>query len=254
MYQACVIDNNPITLSLLHERLCQVKSSFIFHTHLLNEDDHIQELIKKDISLVIFNVEMISEDSLALCKDIRSVSDIAIVFICAKFNYQMIKAAMQYKISDILTYPYTNQDITASLLHIEQEIKQSDEQSLHYIQQDHNVDSERNENVIEQVKSFIHKELHQQITLKQISKALHFNYAYLGQKFKNQENVSFNEYLLQQRMERAKQLLQQTDLKIYEIAQEVGYTEIDWFYKKFREYTGVSANEYRKKNALSLAN
>jgi YesN/AraC family two-component response regulator len=47
-------------------------------------------------------------------------------------------------------------------------------------------------------------------------------------------------------MERAKMLLEQTDLKIYEIANEVGYTEIDWFYKRFKSYTGVSANEYRK--------
>lgn len=58
--------------------------------------------------------------------------------------------------------------------------------------------------------------------------------------------MSFNEYLFIQRMERAKMLLEQTDLKIYEIANEVGYTEIDWFYKRFKSYTGVSANEYRK--------
>jgi YesN/AraC family two-component response regulator len=59
--------------------------------------------------------------------------------------------------------------------------------------------------------------------------------------------MTFNEYLLKQRMEKVKALLESTDLKVYEIANEVGYSEMDWFYKKFKSYTGVSANEYRKK-------
>lgn len=75
------------------------------------------------------------------------------------------------------------------------------------------------------------EQLHRNITLKQISDSLNFNCAYLGQKFKQQENMSFNEYLLRQRMEKAKLLLETTDMKIYEIADAVGYSEIDWFYK-----------------------
>lgn len=47
-------------------------------------------------------------------------------------------------------------------------------------------------------------------------------------------------------MEKAKLLLETTEMKIHEIAGAVGYMEIDWFYKKFKEYTGTSANEYRK--------
>lgn len=105
------------------------------------------------------------------------------------------------------------------------------------------------ENVIHQVKEYVDKMLHTNITLKEISRKLHFNCSYLGQKFKHQENMSFNEYLFMQRMERAKVLLEQTDLKVYEIARKVGYTELDWFYKRFKTYTGVSANEYRKRVA-----
>ncbi|KWX74392.1 hypothetical protein AMQ84_20560 [Paenibacillus riograndensis] len=51
---------------------------------------------------------------------------------------------------------------------------------------------------------------------------------------------------LLRRMEKAKLLLETTEMKIYEITDAVGYTEIDWFYKKFKEYTGTSAYEYRE--------
>jgi len=57
--------------------------------------------------------------------------------------------------------------------------------------------------------------------------------------------MGFNEYLLRIRMEKAIQLLLHSDKKVYEIAYEVGYKQLDWFYKKFKSYTGISASEYR---------
>lgn len=104
---------------------------------------------------------------------------------------------------------------------------------------------------IEQVKCFVEQELHCNVTLKTISRRLHLNCAYLGQKFKLHENITFHEYLLRRRMEKAKLLLEQTTLKVYEVAREVGYSETDWFYKKFKAYTGVSANAYRKQTSIT---
>ncbi|WP_020619979.1 helix-turn-helix transcriptional regulator [Paenibacillus daejeonensis] len=104
---------------------------------------------------------------------------------------------------------------------------------------------------IEKVKSYVEQELHCHVTLKKISNRLHLNCAYLGQKFKLHENITFHEYLLRQRMEKAKTLLAQTSLKVYEVAREVGYSETDWFYKKFKAYTGVSANAYRKQTSIT---
>lgn len=83
------------------------------------------------------------------------------------------------------------------------------------------------------------------ISLKAISEQIYVNPAYLGQLFKAAEGMSFNDYLLRVRMEKAKELLRTTDKKVFEVATEVGYREIDWFYKKFKEYTGVSPSEYR---------
>ncbi|MFS0725574.1 helix-turn-helix domain-containing protein [Paenibacillus sp. 1P07SE] len=104
---------------------------------------------------------------------------------------------------------------------------------------------------IEQVKAYVAQELHRNITLKKISRLLHLNCAYLGQKFKLHENITFHEYLMRQRMEKAKSLLAHTRLKVYEVAREVGYSETDWFYKKFKAYTGVSANAYRKQTSIT---
>lgn len=99
------------------------------------------------------------------------------------------------------------------------------------------------------VKAYVRDHLNEEITLKKIADILHFNCAYLGQKFKMEENISFNDYMLQERMKKAKQLLLSTNLRIYEIALEVGYRDIDWFYKKFKAYAGSSPNAYRRQKA-----
>jgi YesN/AraC family two-component response regulator len=98
---------------------------------------------------------------------------------------------------------------------------------------------------IEQVKELARRQFHQNINLRLIAGQIYMNSTYLGQLFKMHEGVSFQQYLLKLRMEHAKELLVNTDKRVYEIAAEVGYREMDWFYKKFREYTGKSPGEFR---------
>jgi two-component system response regulator YesN len=109
----------------------------------------------------------------------------------------------------------------------------------------HRVKDQQPNKVFETVKKLVQEQYHTQISLRSVAQQVYMNPHYLGKLFKVNANVSFNEYMLQLRMERAKELLLFTDKKVYEIAQEVGFGELDWFYKRFKTYTGVSAGEFR---------
>ena len=67
------------------------------------------------------------------------------------------------------------------------------------------------------------------ITLKSLSEKYYVNSAYLGQLFRKKNGQSFKDYLNNYRMERAADLLLHTDKKIVEIAEEVGYHDLDYF-------------------------
>ncbi|MDR0271676.1 response regulator [Paenibacillus sp.] len=103
-------------------------------------------------------------------------------------------------------------------------------------------------NPVSELKQIVEAHYSEQISLKSIAKQIHMNATYLGQLFKSSEGTSFNDYLLQLRMNKACALLANTDMKVYEVASAVGYKQLDWFYKKFKENVGVSANEYRSKS------
>lgn len=84
------------------------------------------------------------------------------------------------------------------------------------------------------------------LTLKDLGKKYYVNSAYLGQMFKKQYGESFKDYLNRIRMVKAEELLLNTNLKIHEIAEEVGYSDVDYFINRFISYAGCTPAKYRK--------
>lgn len=84
------------------------------------------------------------------------------------------------------------------------------------------------------------------ITLKQLSEKYFVNSAYLGQLFRKKYRQSFKDYLIRYRMEQAAAKLIRTDKKIYEIAEEVGYRDLDYFVNRFIDIKGCTPAKFRK--------
>lgn len=97
------------------------------------------------------------------------------------------------------------------------------------------------------VEKEIRERYQENITLKEFSKKYFVNSAYLGQMFRKQYGVSFKEYLNHYRIEKAAEYLLHTDDKIYQIADKVGYKDLDYFINKFIAEKGCTPTNYRKK-------
>lgn len=85
------------------------------------------------------------------------------------------------------------------------------------------------------------------LTLKELAQSINVNAAYLGRIFSGHVGQSFNDYVATYRMAQARELLKNDSLMVYEIAQAVGYTDIDHFYRLFKKHTGISPSAYRRK-------
>lgn len=84
------------------------------------------------------------------------------------------------------------------------------------------------------------------LTLKDLGKKYYVNSAYLGQMFKKQYGESFKDYLNKVRMVKAEELLLNSDLKVHEIAEKVGYSDVDYFINRFISYAGCTPAKFRK--------
>lgn len=102
--------------------------------------------------------------------------------------------------------------------------------------------------VLDDILYYIDHNYQSNIKLETIAPLFGYNSAYLGKIFHKTVGESFNSYVDHMRIEHSKVLLIQSTAKVYEIAEKVGYRNVDYFHKKFRKYVGESPAEFRKKN------
>lgn len=83
------------------------------------------------------------------------------------------------------------------------------------------------------------------MSITELSKIMNISSTYITNSFKKFEGMSFYEYLTQLRMNEAGRLLLQSGKKIYEVAEEVGYTSSQSFIRAFKKYYGVTPEKFR---------
>lgn len=80
-----------------------------------------------------------------------------------------------------------------------------------------------------------------------IASALYVNDSYLSRLFKEETGLGVIEYITTLRMQKAAELLHNTDLKNYEIAEEIGINDPHYFGQCFKKHYGMTASNFRKK-------
>ncbi|WP_240418988.1 response regulator [Paenibacillus periandrae] len=109
---------------------------------------------------------------------------------------------------------------------------------------EHNIPKKKD--IITEVKEYISTHYNEPITLADLAARFFISPYYLSQFFKQKTGDTYMNFLTQIRIGKAKELLEKTDLKVYEICQMVGYSDSQHFARLFEKLTGCKPREYRK--------
>ncbi|RAV19687.1 helix-turn-helix domain-containing protein [Paenibacillus contaminans] len=115
--------------------------------------------------------------------------------------------------------------------------------AIHLIQQK----SDDQDPITRFVMDYLDRHLHEDINLDIMADKLNITSGYLSTYFKEKTGMNFSDYLNDLRVQRAKALLLNVELKIQEVAALVGYQNVNSFIRMFKRYSGVTPGEYRKK-------
>ena len=108
------------------------------------------------------------------------------------------------------------------------------------------IGSPTRDSVLDNILQYIRHNYQEDLKLSTIAELFGYNSSYLGKIFTKTTGKNFNAYLDEVRIENSMRLLMNDNYKVYEIAQLVGYSNVDYFHKKFRKHTGISPAEYRR--------
>jgi len=100
--------------------------------------------------------------------------------------------------------------------------------------------------VIAEVQKTLIEKCEEKITLGEIAEQIYMSPKYLGTLFKKETGISFKEFQTAAKICRAKTLLADRNIRISEIAERLGYQDVDYFSRVFRQETEVSPSVYRR--------
>ena len=106
--------------------------------------------------------------------------------------------------------------------------------------------SEKDNPLIENIKSYIDSNLEFDIKISDITRFFHYNNQYIGRLFKNETGYTITEYINHQRINRSKKLLKNTSDTVISISNKVGFNNVTYFNRLFKKETTLTPEEYRK--------
>lgn len=100
-------------------------------------------------------------------------------------------------------------------------------------------------NTIRKIEQIVGEEYAKPLSMKYIADQLYLNHIYLGQIFKKETGISLNDYINKVRISKAKKLLKAANSMVYEVAEQVGFSDSQYFSTVFKKIVGVSPKEYK---------
>ena len=96
--------------------------------------------------------------------------------------------------------------------------------------------------------SYIQQNFTGKISLREFGEQFHLSEKYISRYFKEHFHITLSQYVTDLRLEHAKQLLQDTDIPVTDVAMQSGYQNVSYFIRSFQKAYAVSPLKYRKNN------
>lgn len=236
MIKTIIVEDERLFRESLKKKIDKFNDFTVVATAANSRDAFLE--IEKNIPDVIFtDVRMSGQDGLEFISDIRDKYDkeIIVVYVSGYPNFDYVRKAMQLKAFDYLTKPIIKEDLQIVINKIREVMQTKEEKPLPIQSKD----------VIEVAKEWILNHL-MDASLEQVAAYVHMNPSSFSRKFKKYTGMTFIQFLTQERMTTARELLKNPVYKINEISQTVGYSDYQHFYMTFKKSFGVGPEEYRR--------
>jgi YesN/AraC family two-component response regulator len=246
MQSILLVDDERWVRTALRKVIERCDQPFQIVQECANGLEAIDWLTNHEADLIMTDVRMPIMDGVCLVKELREKNKQSeIIMISGYDDFQYVQFALRNQVADYLLKPVEVEDMNRCLTMVssrQSRMKTKQHMSAATKGSDEKLES----SAIQQVIYYIQSTIPGEITLQEAAAKVHLNPSYLSQLFKQQMKMNFVEYVLEQRMERAKRLLANTCLRISEVAERVGYADLAYFSNAFKRVTGKTPTEFRK--------
>lgn len=251
MYKLLIVDDEPLIRRGI-KSLVDLSGLGISEVFEAGDGEQAFEVAEAEApDIILMDINMPGTDGLTAAAQIRELQPDAVIVILTGYSYfEYAQTAIRAGVDDYILKPVSKDDIEVVLkkaVHrlqakVRDENRKSYEQAFEAL--DEGVDSA---DTAEIVAEYMRKNLfEEELSLAKMADDIGFNSSYLSGVIKQIYGLPFQDYVNRERMEKAKLLLLSTSLKNYEIAEEVGIADVNYFITKFKKTWGITPKQYRR--------
>ncbi|QMV43626.1 response regulator transcription factor [Cohnella cholangitidis] len=256
MYKVLLVEDETVIRQGLRELIGQSTSQFGVTGEAANGMEALEYLKCEIPDLMITDIRMREMDGLTLASKVKEMyPDLPVVIISGYGEFEYARKAIEFGVSNYLLKPIERLELVSTLDKIKLSLDQR-----HGIAASPPSGAKLNEpnasgdarKIIRDVKEFVKLHTDGDLRLQTVAARVHLNATYLSQLFKAETGTNYSEYVSEARMERAKWLLANTRLKIYDVARLSGHQSPKHFMLVFKQQVGLTAGDYRDQYGQSV--
>ncbi|HJC24539.1 MAG TPA: response regulator [Candidatus Eisenbergiella merdavium] len=207
-------------------------------------------LVEKQPELLITDIKMPRISGLDLCALVEEKGySTSIIIVSGYGEFEYAKRAMRYGVSEYLVKPILKADMEEVMDRL---LKSRPEWRERVKKEEGNGTGRDRKELIAYIQKYISDNFDKPLSLDMIGEAVHLHPAYLSGLFKEETGGNLSGYIADVRMQKAAELLEQTELRVNEIMCLTGYRKSQHFTKLFREKFGATPMEYRRKKQIGF--
>lgn len=204
-------------------------------------------ITSNNFQCVITDIKMANMSGIDLLKQIKAFdSEIDVIILSAYDDFAFSREAFLNRAMDYLLKPVNKEHLERLLFAIQEKHSEEFENSEDADQTD--ISRTQIISVINCIKADITGDIKSKLALKEFANKYFMSDSYISREFHRYTGQTITQFILQTKLKKACEILENTDLSIYEVATKLGYDDYYHFSKIFKREIGVSPIAYRKHN------
>ncbi len=256
MYKAVIIDDEPIIVEGLSRAVdwgrwdCRV-AGFAY-----NGKEGLEVIRREKPNILISDIRMPEIDGLTMVAALKSEFPYMQISILTGYrDFEYAKKAIELGVTRFLLKPSKLDELEEAIGAMKKKLDETVRVYPELLEEEHGAedgdaeleDSPASSFIVNNAIEYIKEHYADKLRLSDVADEIYVSQWHLSKLINKHTGSNFSEILNGIRIEKAKQLLKDPALKIYDIAEQVGFSDLTHFSRVFKKIEGISANEFRNR-------